>query len=753
MGEVLPAASKHRRLRLTAALGVVLGLLCCALAASASAATSYTCSISVTGQSTNTVSASSGTPIEFVVTVSPGMPDGGSADLITANGHGIAYYDSDSTDNPATFEWIAQAGVYDVRGYVQDASGNTVCTTIDDVTLNIASQSNVASATTIALDPANPAPGTQAVATATVTIPQATDFTLDGSVVFYGDNAQFGVPVPITPTSATTGTASMLITVPTSEGSHVISAWYLGSEHFAPSSGAVSLGTNKATPTLTNVGGTAAHSNGTTTLSAQLLDGAQPVADRTISFASTTGDTCSAVTNASGVALCTPITVGVAAGHYTITASFAGDSAYQAVQSSGGLDVSPAGTTIAYTGPSLAAINQPAVLSATLHDEFGNAPAAATVSLAFGLDGCVANVAADGTASCTVAAVHSPAGNYTVTASYGGSTGYYTAASTTGSISVVVGIPTQLTFVPGGVPVVPGLPTPVKFKLTDASGPVANATVSITYNGVTQTVTTDANGHAAALFVTQAIGGATTATASFTADGTHLGSTGSGTIVVPAAPTSIKVTGTPLIQAGTKPVLSANLKLWNGTPLVGKVVTLSAGGASCTAMTDPNGNASCTTTTAVSGPSRDVVVTATYAGLAGTLLGSTDTATGYVWSFFGTGYFVVGDRDLANVNVNFWGAQWWKNNHLSRSSTDASFKGWASGRSASTWTSKPGNSSSPPAGPLPAYLGVIVTSSMAKSGSTISGDVVKIVIVKTDAGYAGNPGHDGTGAVVGTVGG
>ena len=43
---------------------------------------------------------------------------------------------------------------------------------------------------------------------------------------------------------------------------------------------------------------------------------------------------------------------------------------------------------------------------------------------------------------------------------------------------------------------------------------------------------------------------------------------------------------------------------------------------------------------------------------------------------------------------------------------------------------------------------MIVTSSVAKEGSTISGNTTKLVIVKTDPGYAANPGHAGTGTVV-----
>jgi hypothetical protein len=45
-------------------------------------------------------------------------------------------------------------------------------------------------------------------------------------------------------------------------------------------------------------------------------------------------------------------------------------------------------------------------------------------------------------------------------------------------------------------------------------------------------------------------------------------------------------------------------------------------------------------------------------------------------------------------------------------------------------------------------MAVIVTSSATQSGNTISGNTPHIVIVKTDPGYAPNPGHDGTGTVV-----
>jgi hypothetical protein len=46
-------------------------------------------------------------------------------------------------------------------------------------------------------------------------------------------------------------------------------------------------------------------------------------------------------------------------------------------------------------------------------------------------------------------------------------------------------------------------------------------------------------------------------------------------------------------------------------------------------------------------------------------------------------------------------------------------------------------------------MAVIVSSAVAKSGSSLGGDVVEEVIVRTDGGYGPNPGHAGTGTVVG----
>jgi hypothetical protein len=48
-------------------------------------------------------------------------------------------------------------------------------------------------------------------------------------------------------------------------------------------------------------------------------------------------------------------------------------------------------------------------------------------------------------------------------------------------------------------------------------------------------------------------------------------------------------------------------------------------------------------------------------------------------------------------------------------------------------------------------MGVVVTDSVNKSGATISGDSIHIVVIQTNPGYAPNPGHAGTGKVVAVV--
>jgi len=121
-----------------------------------------------------------------------------------------------------------------------------------------------------------------------------------------------------------------------------------------------------------------------------------------------------------------------------------------------------------------------------------------------------------------------------------------------------------------------------------------------------------------------------------------------------------------------------------------------------------------------------------------------------------TGSFVIGDQNAAvGSQVTFWGAQWWKDNDLSGGIAPPSFKGFADTATATCgqpWTTRPGNSSFPlPSVDTTAPVPMVVSTHITKSGDVISGDTSEVVLVQVDPGYGPNPGHAGTGTVVGVM--
>jgi hypothetical protein len=138
-------------------------------------------------------------------------------------------------------------------------------------------------------------------------------------------------------------------------------------------------------------------------------------------------------------------------------------------------------------------------------------------------------------------------------------------------------------------------------------------------------------------------------------------------------------------------------------------------------------------------------------GIAAPAVARSSAAQGGGCSQLPANAFVIGDVSaVPGAAVEFWGAQWVQTNGTSGGSAPHAFKGYADTvtavGSAGFWSANPGNSSVPPAS-VPSQIEVIVTSTVAKSGPVISGDVVGVAIVNTDPGYAGDPGHAGTGTV------
>jgi hypothetical protein len=176
-------------------------------------------------------------------------------------------------------------------------------------------------------------------------------------------------------------------------------------------------------------------------------------------------------------------------------------------------------------------------------------------------------------------------------------------------------------------------------------------------------------------------------------------------------------------------------------------------GRTGTGATDANGIATFTYSSALPGTD---TLRATVTNIAGSIPSNTVTVT---WVPFapGGGAFVISDlKDVSGGSVYWWGAQWWKQDHLSTGLAPAAFKGFELSNPSpwcgQTWTTRPGNSPHPPkAVPAGSVMAVIVAKHITKNGPVISGDIVHIVLVRTNPGYGPNPGHPGTGTIVATL--
>ena len=145
-------------------------------------------------------------------------------------------------------------------------------------------------------------------------------------------------------------------------------------------------------------------------------------------------------------------------------------------------------------------------------------------------------------------------------------------------------------------------------------------------------------------------------------------------------------------------------------------------------------------------------ITTTIRDVGGSVASTSCSTIGFAFAPGGGSFVIGGQHAGTGDRVMFWGAQWTQNNLEAAVGRSNSFKGFAAApRTPScgvNWMTAPGNSAAPPSGPLPAFMGVIVTSSVNKTGSAISGNTVHIVVIQVDPGYASNPGHAGTGTVV-----
>jgi streptogramin lyase len=297
-------------------------------------------------------------------------------------------------------------------------------------------------------------------------------------------------------------------------------------------------------------------------------------------------------------------------------------------------------------------------------------------------------------------------------------------------------------------------PATVSATLSDTSTtpatPLSGQNVVFTLNAAeTCTGVTDAQGHASCQLTPGETSGTYSVAASFAGTATLNASSTSASFVVTVEETALTVTAPAVIANGSPLVLNALLAA-DGAPLAGRTVTLvlgtGASAQSCTATTNAAGTATCSIAV-VNQPLGAGVLSANFAGDVSYAPASAGGAF-VAFAFVTGGMYVVGDGSAqVGGSVTFWSSKWSSSNTLSGGKGPSSFKGFATTMTpgatcGGTWTSTPGDSSNPPAGPLPAYMAVVVASSVDKSGSTITGNITRIVIVQTD------PSGNGTGTVV-----
>ncbi|HZQ80834.1 MAG TPA: Ig-like domain-containing protein [Gaiellaceae bacterium] len=542
-----------------------------------------------------------------------------------------------------------------------------------------------------------------------------------------------------------TGVASCTVPTPTGATTATLSGSFAGAVDYLPSVAAGTTVQLVAPTSLTYNGATTAVYRGTATLAATLSIGAGgPAASgHTLTFTLGT-QTCTGVTDASGEASCTLSPVTEDAGPYTVSVAYAGDAVTVHSGTSAAFTVTPAPTTTTLSAPALG--SGTTTLSATLTSS-GTALANKPMTLSLGGNTCPATTNANGVATCSVTTPS--VANATFTATFAGDVDY---ATSTASTTVSLLLPTTLTYT-GSTGADYDDVALLSATLRGANNkPLVLQKVTFTMGSQSCVGITDLWGNAFCVIVVSQPSGPYQVTASYAGNSTNAASTTSSPFTVTPEETTLVAGSADDVLTGSTTPLTGTLLEDGVKPVAGRMLTLSFGAQSCLAVTNAAGLATCNVVaTGTLGP---VSATASFAGDAYYAPASGSTQSLLYAYAPGGGSFVIGDKSTGGT-VTFWGSQWSKLNALSSSSAPSSFKGYALHPTAPacgvTWSTDPGNSSPPPSGPLPAYMAVIVTSSADKSGSTISGNTVAVVVVKTNSGYDSNPGHAGTGTVVATI--
>lgn len=416
-------------------------------------------------------------------------------------------------------------------------------------------------------------------------------------------------------------------------------------------------------------------------------------------------------------------------------------------------------TTLTLTGATEGDYSDEVTLSGRLLVSGSGAPVPrALVDLAVGGQSCQGTTDAAGNASCTVTLTQTP-GSYTESASYGGNPAYE--ASNTSRAFTIDREDTTLTYVGALTSKYhDAFTASATLADSDSGAALAGRTVAFTLGvGDTCTNATNASGVASCSITPQQPAGSVSMVSAFAGDTFYKPSSDSDTFEITKHETATLYTGRTVILQGQPLTLTAQLLEHPGVPIAGRTMTISLAGQTCTTgPTDASGNASCTLASVAAPALGPQQVTASFAGDA-YYLPSSETKDVIVFAFPSRGAFTLGDLTVASATpstrVTWWSDSWNALNRLSGGAVTSSFKGFAGTLGSNppacggTWTTLPGNSP-PPVGGVPSYMGTLVSSQVQKSGNTYSGNVVKIVVVRTNPGYGPDPSRAGTGTIVAT---
>lgn len=380
------------------------------------------------------------------------------------------------------------------------------------------------------------------------------------------------------------------------------------------------------------------------------------------------------------------------------------------------------------------------------------------VTFTLGSQSCEDTTDANGAASCAITLTQTP-GSYTLAASFDGGPAFEAASA---SRSFTIDREDTTLSYGGALTSKYHDAFTASATLADADSGVGVSGRSIGFelgSGDTCSGSTNSAGLASCSITPQQPAGTVNVISSFAGDTYYKPSVDSDGFQITKHETTTVYTGRTVILQGQPLSLSAQLLEHPGVPITGRTLTIALAGQSCTTgATDASGNASCTLAAVAAPALGPQQVTASFAG-DGYYLPSSETKDVIVFAFPSRGAFVLGDTTVgsatASTTVTWWSDMWWARNTLSGGAVTSSFKGFAGVASTNppscgaTWTTSPGNSP-PPVSGVPTYMGTLVASRITKSGNVYAGNVVKIVVVKTNPGYAPEPKYAGTGTIVAT---